>query len=68
MTATIFKKATNMQYRPFLNINKTMNICDFMSGKVINILFDILLKDMREKTNFIHPCPYSVGDTMLYSI
>ena len=57
---SIFKKGTNMQYRPYVLVNQTIDVCGLLNGtlKIKYLMF--FLKDFKKSTNLVHPCPFSV--------
>lgn len=46
----------NMQYRPFMIINATVDICKVLNG-TSNPFVNFLTRELKEYSNLLHPCP-----------
>lgn len=48
-------------YAVFMGLkNVTVDICRALSGHVQSLVVDIILKDIKNYSNLLHPCPFSV--------
>lgn len=54
---TLFRKMGNMEYRPFMMINVTAEICSVMSGAT-NAFVNLFAKQLKTYSNLYQPCPY----------
>lgn len=46
----------NLQYRPFMIINATVDICSALNG-VSNPFVNFLTRELRTYSNLLQPCP-----------
>lgn len=54
---TLFRKMGNMEYRPFMIINVTADMCSVMNG-VTNVFINLFAKQLKTYSNLYQPCPY----------
>lgn len=60
-TSMEMKKPKATKYEIVLGLrNITINMCNFMNGKMDSAFVGLFVKDLKVRSNLIQPCPYSV--------
>lgn len=60
MKGTLYRKGSNLEYRPFGPVEYVFDVCGFLSGVWSTLVMELVMKELKKRGNIFHPCPYSV--------
>lgn len=59
---SIFRKSGKRSI-PFLGIqNVVIDFCRVVDGKASSVLMGMILRELKESSNLMHPCPFEVRE------